>query len=587
MLLSLPIISMLNFSRLTQLNEHTTRLQSQMKTDDFYLVGGVVRDLLLGIDKSIVDVDITGPHHPDQWWDMIDKSDISAFRTEKFGTMTLVRPHPPTPSPAEKDADCQIQYEITPFRCEGWYEDFRHPGEIQWSTSLLDDAKRRDFTVNCLYYRQLKLKEKAKGENTVWTLQTNFDPEKYVKQWYWYDEASGTLCVCDHELIQKLKAESWKLKDTLMSGLQSSAFSNIEHLIVDPYQWLVDLCEWNLRCVGESDHRFQEDALRILRGLRFVNTLNQMPPRGDTLLISQIQWDFHRETWRSMQKYHFLVQHLAKERIKQEITKVFSMNNPFWYVALLDELKLLPLIFPSVAKIKWLEQPVRYHPLDTYHHTLMTLWHLQKINDNYLVKLAMLYHDVGKVEQYKLYGIGLTKDEISIVHGSWLNHTVCGPDFVRRDFAALWFSNAEIDHIAWLVQYHMYPWQILMAKPENQIKKLRTLLAESSYEKMRDLIDVVEGDRLGHYNPLQSQAELDWPQQLRIMLDKIYNDEGQITLSSLEIDGQVLMDSLKLQPGKVLGKLLQKCLEYVLSDPHRNTKEELVKFAKKEIKKLI
>ena len=67
----------------------------------------------------------------------------------------------------------------------------------------------------------------------------------------------------------------------------------------------------------------------------------------------------------------------------------------------------------------------------------MTLRHLQKTNDNYLVKLAMLYHDVGKVEQYKLYNIGLTKDEISIVHGSWLNHTVCGPDFVRRDFAAL------------------------------------------------------------------------------------------------------------------------------------------------------
>ena len=95
--------------------------------------------------------------------------------------------------------------------------------------------------------------------------------------------------------------------------------------------------------MGDPDHRFQEDSLRILRGLRFVNTLNQ---------TSQIQWDFHRDTWRSMQKYHFLVQHLAKERIKQEITKVFSMKNPFGYVALLDELKLLPLIFPSVARIK-------------------------------------------------------------------------------------------------------------------------------------------------------------------------------------------------------------------------------------------
>lgn len=216
----------------------------------------------------------------------------------------------------------------------------------------------------------------------------------------------------------------------------------------------------------------------------------------------------------------------------------------------------------------------------------MTLRHLQKINIDYRVKLAMLYHDVGKIEQYKLYGVGLTREEMSLIHGSWLNHTVCGPDFVRRDMAALWFSKADIEYIAWLVEYHMYPWQILMSKPDNQIKKLRTLLADSSYERMQDLLDVMEGDRLWHYNPIQSQAELDWPQQLRSMLDKIYHDEGQITMSSIHIDGTILMQELKLQPGKILGKLLARCLEYVLSDPSRNTRDELVKFVKKEIKKL-
>jgi tRNA nucleotidyltransferase (CCA-adding enzyme) len=754
---------MLDFSRLNQLNEHTTWLQSQMKTEDFYLVWGVVRDLLLWIDKEIIDVDITGPHHPDQWWNMINKSNISMFRTEKFGTMTMVRQWkvknieeaenakkvllihgwgnqpwddscltgaakllrdqwydiifehydyahrtdfnhwfsqicthdadivighsagaycalqyaqvkpvsqiiciaPTTPTSANSDhfnasimsrlweakaqefftfhtreidaakiatachfvygakddiidqgiqnyykqllpqssieilperwhmwADelCptveelniiiklhivnpksqQVSYEITPFRCEWGYEDFRHPWEIQWSDSLLDDAKRRDFTINCLYYKNLKEVERSnkKQQDVWWTLQTNFDSEKYVKQGYRYDEVSGTLCVCDHDKIQLIQDWDTSIRPN---------FDTFHDLVLDPYQWLVDLYEGNLRCVGDPDHRFQEDALRILRGLRFVNTLNQ---------TSQIQRDFHRDTWRSMQKYHFLVQHLAKERIKQEITKVFSMKNPFGYVALLDELKLLPLIFPAVAKIKWLEQPVRYHPLDTYHHTLMTLWHLQKLNDNYLVKLAMLYHDVGKVEQYKLYDIGLTREEMTLVHGSWLNHTVCGPDFVRKDFSALWFSNAEIDYVAWLVQYHMYPWQILMAKPENQIKKLRTLLAESSYQQMQDLLDVMEGDRLWHYNPIQSQAELNGPEQLRIMLDKIYHDEGQITLKSLVINGQILIEELQLEPSKALGVLLKKCLECVLSDPARNTKSELLKFAKKEYKRI-
>jgi hypothetical protein len=67
----------------------------------------------------------------------------------------------------------------------------------------------------------------------------------------------------------------------------------------------------------------------------------------------------------------------------------------------------------------------------------MVLRHTQKLNQHYLVKLAALYHDVGKAEQYKLYDIGLTREEMTLVHGSWLNHTVCGPDFVRRDFSAL------------------------------------------------------------------------------------------------------------------------------------------------------
>jgi tRNA nucleotidyltransferase (CCA-adding enzyme) len=767
-----------------------------MQTEDFYLVWGVVRDLLLGIDKPIIDIDITGPHHPDQWWDMINKNNISTFRTEKFGTMTMIRqqeatrgnkrqqetkkvllihwwgnqpwddacltgvaevlqnqwyevifehydyahqtdfsywfdqicihdadivighsagaylalqyaqvkpisqviciaPTTPTngnsnlftdkvtsqlgnkkaqeffdfhareinttkiatqchfiygakddivdqpiqnyykqlfpqalvdilpnrghmggdegvprveelnsiilnlldyhvvpPRNDEKEKNLwpmtydlwPISYEITPFRQEWGYEDFRHPWEIQWSDSLLDDAKRRDFTINCLYYKQLHQSPLNPPFDKGDVRSIEFDPEKYAKQWYWYDEASGTLCVCNHNFIEEFKNQN--IEEVIFRLFDPLILWSVIHLIVDPYQWLVDLCEWTLRCVGDPDHRFQEDALRILRGLRFVNTLNQAPPRGDTLLLSQIQWDFHRDTWRSMQKYHFLVQHLAKERIKQEITKVFSMKNPFGYVALLDELKLLPLIFPAVAKIKWLEQPVRYHPLDTYHHTLMVLRHTQKLNQHYLVKLAALYHDVGKAEQYKLYWLGLTREEMTLVHGSWLNHTACGPDFVRRDFSALWFSSAEIDTIARLVEYHMYPGQILMSKPDKQIKKLRTLLAQSSYEQMQDLLDLVEGDRLWHYNPIQSQAELDGPQQLRTMLDKIYHDEGQITLKSLTINGQILMSELRLEPSRALGQLLQKCLEYVLNDPSRNTKEELLKFAKKEYKKI-
>jgi poly(A) polymerase len=82
-----------------------------------------------------------------------------------------------------------------------------------------------------------------------------------------------------------------------------------------------------------------------------------------------------------------LIQYLAKERVHDELVKVFSANNPFGYVALLDEANLLQYIFPSLARCKGNEQPIRYHPFDTYSHIMLTLWNLQKLNTNYLVKL--------------------------------------------------------------------------------------------------------------------------------------------------------------------------------------------------------
>lgn len=114
-------------------------------------------------------------------------------------------------------------------------------------------------------------------------------------------------------------------------------------------------------------------------------------------------FDFESQTYKSMKKNRYLVQRIAKERIHDELIKVFEADNPFGYVALLDDLHLLELLFPHVYRCKKIDQPVRYHPFDIYAHTMLTLYNLQQLNTNYLVKLAMLYHDVGKVDQYHTY----------------------------------------------------------------------------------------------------------------------------------------------------------------------------------------
>ncbi|MBU0626588.1 hypothetical protein KKG31_04495 [Patescibacteria group bacterium] len=108
-------------------------------------------------------------------------------------------------------------------------------------------------------------------------------------------------------------------------------------------------------------------------------------------------FDFDKATWVSIKENHKLVEEVAKERIKDEMIKVFQSDNPFGFIALLDEAKLVEFLFPSLYLTKFIEQPVRYHPFDIYTHTMLALFEIQKMNTDYLVKLGVLYHDVGKV----------------------------------------------------------------------------------------------------------------------------------------------------------------------------------------------
>ena len=153
----------------------------------------------------------------------------------------------------------------------------------------------------------------------------------------------------------------------------------------------------------------------MIRALRFASVINEKLKGGKVEKSKSeniVLFDFIKETWNSIKKNSTLLEHVAKERIKDEICKAFIDGNPFGFVSLLDEAKLLPILFPALAETKNVEQPIRYHPFDVYAHTMLTLFELQKLNTNYLVRLAMLYHDVGKVDQFDAYQEGLTREEI-------------------------------------------------------------------------------------------------------------------------------------------------------------------------------
>jgi tRNA nucleotidyltransferase (CCA-adding enzyme) len=134
---------MLHFSRLIKLHSQFSLLQQIIPEQEMFVVGGALRDLLLGIGEEITDIDLTGTGTPESRWNNMHLPEIgrARFRTEKFGTMSLV----------QKTSTPEVTYEITPFREESGYADNRHPEQIIWSQDLLADSKRRDFTINALY----------------------------------------------------------------------------------------------------------------------------------------------------------------------------------------------------------------------------------------------------------------------------------------------------------------------------------------------------------------------------------------------------------------------------------------------------
>lgn len=562
------------------LHPHIHYLQDDLGLEDFFVVWWVVRDLLLGHKEYIDDIDLTMSWDPDTIWKVIqsktkkEREDI--FRTEKFGTMSMLHGW--------------CKYEVTPFREESWYSDARHPDKITRSNDLLLDSGRRDFTINAMYYTKVKEVEKIeKGKEVkddVGAISSRpqdingSNNDELVKQLKgdWFALVENILVIQSHDIIKQLLPEgklSISAYDVFCKNQPLDKW-NISWIIWDPHQWIQDIVRGKIRCVGKSEKRFNEDALRILRAIRFQNTLNFNS-------ILQAEFDFEKDTWMGMKKFYYLVKSLSKERVHEEIMKVFSGPNPFGYVAVLDELNILKYIFPHIIGIKKLEQPVRYHPFDVYSHSLLALFHLQSINTNYLVRLAMLYHDVGKSEQYYTHNFALDLEDRSYIYGGRLNHIRCGQDMAKEDFEKIGFSNKEIEEVAWYIGFHMKPWEILMSKEENWKKKMRELYSSVGYERVRNLLDICKWDRWGHFNPIQ-KSELGKVDVLYEILDDLKESEGQFTMKQLAIDGDDLIKRFDLKPWKKVGELLKIAFEDVMQDiVSRNTKDYIFEFLKEKL----
>ena len=362
-------------------------------------------------------------------------------------------------------------------------------------------------------------------------------------------------------------------------------------IIIDPFLGIQDILHKKIKAVGDPDKRFNEDALRIIRAIRIANVLNQKlkecPKETKNKKDKSLHlFDFDKETRSSLRKNHDLIKNIAKERIKDETTKAFTHGNPFGFIALLDEAKLLPIIFPALSETKNREQPIRYHPFDIYTHTLLSVYELQKINTDPLVRFAMLYHDVGKVEQFEAYKDGLSKEEIRAIIAWPLNHRKSSPELAKKDFKMLWFSSKDIETIARYIAHHHSPEEMIYAKKENTEKKVRKFLSESGYERACNIMDICIADRLGQYNPLQNGSDISDVYEIKKILTKLHKKEWQFTMKQLAIDGNDIMKHFKIPASPLIGKLLEKAMQRILDERGANDKTAIFTYLKPMIKNM-
>lgn len=310
--------------------------------------------------------------------------------------------------------------------------------------------------------------------------------------------------------------------------------------VVDLFGGEKDIHKRIIRTVGEPVDRFKEDALRMLRAVRFR---------------AQLGFAIEPKTERAIQKCAGTIKFVANERIRDELIYILSSDHPAEGIEKLQELKLLNYIIPELEEGIGMTQN-HHHTHTVYDHNLLSLKHCP--NPEWQVRFASLLHDIGKARTRKIINGGVT----------FYNHEIVGAKIVSKIVKRLRFSTDDSERIVNLVRNHMFYYNV----DEVTAASVRRLIRKVGEANLSDLIDLRVADRLGSGVAKAMPYKL---RHLQYMMDKVRHDP--VSVKMLKINGHDLMTVLGVEPGPKIGMILDVLLSEVIEDPDLNTKEYLSK----------
>lgn len=421
-----------------------------------FAVGGCVRDTMLGREPQ--DWDITTSAKPAEVKALFPHTIDTGIQ---HGTVTVLM---------EKEG-----FEVTTYRIDGEYEDARHPKEVTFTSNLIEDLKRRDFTINAMAYN-----------------------------------------------------------DTV--GL------------VDAFEGEKDLENGIIRCVGVAKERFTEDALRMLRAVRFS---------------AQLGFRIEDKTREAIAELAPSIAKISAERIQVELVKLLVSAHPE-RLLVAYETGLTAVFLPEFDVMMETGQHNRHHCYSVGEHTIHAL---QEVRADKVLRLTMLFHDVAKPECK-------TTDEDGNDH--FYGHPARGAELTRKILRRLKFDNDTTDRTCRLVACHD-------DNPELTERNVRRAVFRNGEQQYPLLFEVKRAD-IAAQSDYQRVEKLDYVNQYEQIYQDIMEKKQCLSLKSLAVTGSDLI-AAGMKPGKEIGEMLHYLLDEVIEHPDYNRKEQLLELCRKRIPK--
>ncbi len=295
--------------------------------------------------------------------------------------------------------------------------------------------------------------------------------------------------------------------------------------------------------VGDPDKRFKEDALRLLRAVRFAAELGFL---------------LEEKTRDAIRKNANLIKHVSTERIRDEFFKILSSEHPAEGILFMRSTGLLENIFPEIDECFQIPQksPKRHHIYDVGTHLVMSLKYCPSYD--VITRFATLLHDVGKVKTFR-------KDEETKLI-TFFNHEVVGAEIAEAIAKRLKLSNKQKHKLTLLVRMH----QFTVTESQSD-KAIRRFIRQVGQDYLEDILAVRIGDRIG-----SGAKPTSW--RLELFKKRLWEVQKEpFKVSDLKITGYDVMKEMKLKPGPQVGKVLNKLFREVEDGKLKNEKAALLK----------